>query len=771
MSIWKQMIADGKELLDSGAITQEEFDNIKNQALALQRSQTDVPATGKDELAGETMIVSANHALDIELENVSDDKKDPLTGQTVLHLDSYRDVEEHAVLEPEERTSIGKYQIVEEIGKGGMGTVYRARHRVEAFAKRTGDVVIKLMNPELASSNDFVERFMAEAAIGRSINHDNFVGIHEVEYEEASSTLAIVMDFIEGRTLQDLIPDQGISLEVAIPIVSQLCDALDHLHSKGIVHRDLKPENIIVKSDGTPIILDMGIAKDTSDSSLSQTSTGMAMGTPLYMAPEQLDAKSATSAADRFALGLIVYQMLSGRLPWDDGLGKGEVLSLKFSGQLERLRGFEEHIIDAVMQLLSPMYDKRWESCEAFLNAFLNPSEDSVQSSESTVKPIDSEFIDKVSKEVLRAKEFGWEVEIGPPPYTEVYYDELKSKVDEQYRWKLECENPWKLNPPVFPMSVDAVFAFKTKLQQQGEWDTQVQSASRRVPSLSRPSKPYSLSSVNEYLTDVSVAEQEELAKSKNKRLLIFGGLFLAAVGSYFTSETSKQEQVSAAFVEKTELEVPLATLNVNSDPKGVDVKINNKFIGKTPINHELESGEYTIELSKKCFKTIEKEVVLAESEEASLGTIELETIKTNLIVEVFDANKKINLAMKIDGHEYTSFASHAVPLCSQSLRVEHNGTVQTKNLQLDKETNTIRIDFEHTVATHKVFNTYTDEEEPWLNVRSGDHHDTNKIGKITDGTQVVILKDRGKWVYISVESGSNKKLKGWVNSKWLTRL
>ena len=137
----------------------------------------------------------------------------------------------------------------------------------------------------------FPQRFISEAAMGRNIQHPNIVRIHDVIVDREKGFLAIVMDLIEGRALENIIPKEGIGLEEAMPIIEQLCGAIDYLHEQGIVHRDLKPANIIISPEGKVTIVDMGIAKDSSQADLSQTSTGVAMGTPLYMAPEQLNAK------------------------------------------------------------------------------------------------------------------------------------------------------------------------------------------------------------------------------------------------------------------------------------------------------------------------------------------------------------------------------------------------------------------------------------------------------------------------------------------------
>ena len=361
MSKWRAMLKEAKELLDEGFINEQDYEKMKQEALAL-RSQSTNPGTTTPPMPPSSV-----------LQDIGTVVGEPSTVEPSIPvgLDSFGTIVEQQTL-----SSIGNYKLLAEIGQGGMGTVYRARHGVEAFAKRTGDVVIKLMNSELSNNSDFVDRFIGEAALGRRIKHSNFVDIHDIIHDPNTQTLAIVMDLVEGRPLDKQIPEGGMSLEEALPIIEQLSDALDHIHKQGIIHRDLKPDNIIVQPDGTPIILDMGIAKDTTDSDMSKTSTGVAMGTPLYMAPEQLDAKNATISVDRYAFGLIVYQMLSGRLPWDDGLGQGEILACKFGGNLDPLKGHPKHVGDAVMGLLRASAGDRWGTCAEFMNAFVESEED-----------------------------------------------------------------------------------------------------------------------------------------------------------------------------------------------------------------------------------------------------------------------------------------------------------------------------------------------------------------------------------------------------------
>ena len=346
MSDWKELLKEAKELFDDGIIDEAEFKALKAEAFALRRQRTTAPQSMSDTFAGSaTGFGTAGGGLSDGFAG----------GQTQLQAGQI----------------IGNYRILSEMGKGGMGVVYRARHQIESFAIQTGDVVIKMMHTQYAQDENFRNRFISEAAIGRNILHANIIRIHDVIVDEERNILAIVMDLAEGRPLEDLIPQNGLPFEKALPIIEQLCEAIDYMHIQGIIHRDLKPENIIVSSSGKVTILDMGIAKNTQRN-MGGTRTGMAMGTPLYMAPEQGDAKNITAAADRYALGLIVYRMLSGAFPWVEDAGEYSIVSSKMMGNLIPLKekvNTKSYVSDAVMKLLNPEATLRWQNGSSFLKA------------------------------------------------------------------------------------------------------------------------------------------------------------------------------------------------------------------------------------------------------------------------------------------------------------------------------------------------------------------------------------------------------------------
>jgi serine/threonine protein kinase len=204
---------------------------------------------------------------------------------------------------------LGNYDIVEEIGRGGMAVVYRAYQR-----SLNRHVAIKVLAPQLGFDQQFVERFQREARAAAKLRHPNIVVIHDVAHQEGIYYL--VMELLEGRTLKELIEQKGsLPPERAAHIVEQVASALDYAHQQGLVHRDVKPANIFVGKDDRTILTDFGIAKAASETQ-HLTRTGMLIGTPEYMSPEQAEGGEVDYRTDLYALGVVLYQMLAGRVPF-----------------------------------------------------------------------------------------------------------------------------------------------------------------------------------------------------------------------------------------------------------------------------------------------------------------------------------------------------------------------------------------------------------------------------------------------------------------------
>jgi Protein kinase domain len=213
--------------------------------------------------------------------------------------------------EPEEIAPLfAQFEIREIIGRGGMGAVYRARqHSLDR------DVAIKLLPAEAAADSAFAERFRNEARALARLQHPNIVAIHE-SGQTSAGHLFIVMEYVAGHDLAALLAKGPLPAARALGIASTVCAALEFAHMHGVIHRDIKPANVLIADDGTVKVADFGVARlprDDGDTRL--TYTGLAVGTPDYMAPEQRNGGTVDSRADLFSLGVMLYEMLTGELP------------------------------------------------------------------------------------------------------------------------------------------------------------------------------------------------------------------------------------------------------------------------------------------------------------------------------------------------------------------------------------------------------------------------------------------------------------------------
>jgi eukaryotic-like serine/threonine-protein kinase len=201
-----------------------------------------------------------------------------------------------------------RYEIVQILGQGGMGAVYKAK---DLELERV--VAVKVIRPDLASHPDILARFKQELILARQITHRNVIRIFDLS--EASGIKFITMEFIEGQDLKSLVTEKGrISFEEAAGFIEQVCLALEAAHAEGVVHRDLKPQNIMVDKQGRASVMDFGIARSVEAGGM--TMTGMVVGTPEYMSPEQVMGERVDVRSDLFTLGVIFYELLTGATPY-----------------------------------------------------------------------------------------------------------------------------------------------------------------------------------------------------------------------------------------------------------------------------------------------------------------------------------------------------------------------------------------------------------------------------------------------------------------------
>jgi len=204
--------------------------------------------------------------------------------------------------------SNGRYEILAVLGQGGMGAVYKAKDR-----ELDRVVALKVIVPDLANSPAMLKRFKQELILARQITHKNVVRIFDIG--ETDGTKFITMEYVDGGDLKSVIIERGkIPPGEAADIIRQICNALDAAHSAGVVHRDLKPQNIMIDQSGRIVVMDFGIA--SSKDMPGMTMTGALMGTPEYMSPEQARGEKTDVRADIFAVGIIFYEMLTGKVPF-----------------------------------------------------------------------------------------------------------------------------------------------------------------------------------------------------------------------------------------------------------------------------------------------------------------------------------------------------------------------------------------------------------------------------------------------------------------------
>ncbi len=202
----------------------------------------------------------------------------------------------------------GRYEIIEELGKGGMGRVYRVEDK-----KVHEEVALKLIKPEIAKDKKTIERFRNELKIARKIRHKNVCAMYDLGEEKGRHY--ITMDYIPGQDLKGLIRQTGrLAISTAISIGKQVCEGLKEAHRVGVIHRDLKPNNIMIDKEGSVRIMDFGIARTVKD--IGITGSGMMIGTPEYMSPEQVEGEEVDQFSDIYTLGIILYEMTTGTLPF-----------------------------------------------------------------------------------------------------------------------------------------------------------------------------------------------------------------------------------------------------------------------------------------------------------------------------------------------------------------------------------------------------------------------------------------------------------------------
>lgn len=268
---------------------------------------------------------------------------------------------------------LGRYQLISEVGRGGMGIVYRA---IDPVLQRT----VALKTVRLIEFDDpderriHCERLLREARAAAILSHLGIVTIYQIDEQDGIPYIA--MEFVEGPTLAKLLKKEPIPKRIHVfNILRQVADALDYAHKQGIVHRDIKPDNIMIQQGGVVKITDFGIAKAAAS---ARTQTGMQLGTPFYMSPEQILGQAVDGRTDQYSLAVVAHQMLTGECPFQaDSLPTLIYRILREDPEPDspRLVNLGPKMNVALRKALSKQRENRFASCTEFVQALVATSD------------------------------------------------------------------------------------------------------------------------------------------------------------------------------------------------------------------------------------------------------------------------------------------------------------------------------------------------------------------------------------------------------------
>ncbi len=254
--------------------------------------------------------------------------------------------------------SIAGYRIIRKIGEGGMSSVYLAKRESDG-----ADVVLKIVSA--AGNKDMIDRFMREAQILASIDHPNVVKIFDQGFGKEYAYIA--MEYFNGGTLSDLIR-AGLTPRETMSLLAQAAGALREIHRRGIIHRDIKPANMMVRADGTIGLVDFGVARKTNPTNLEMTQHGVVFGTPYYLSPEQASGVPAVEGSDIYSLGIIFYEMLTQKRPYNDD-NMIDILNQHINSPVpslpDELSGYQE----LLNRMMAKKLSERFASADAVLDA------------------------------------------------------------------------------------------------------------------------------------------------------------------------------------------------------------------------------------------------------------------------------------------------------------------------------------------------------------------------------------------------------------------
>jgi eukaryotic-like serine/threonine-protein kinase len=278
---------------------------------------------------------------------------------------------------------LDQYKLTEVIARSGMASIFKA---IDSESGHT--VAIKVPYMQFESDVVFYGRFQREEEVGRRLDHPYIIKVLSPHHK---SRMYIAMEFVEGTSLRAMIRDgQGLPIEKALDLARQICEALVYMHSQGVVHRDLKPENILITADGKIKIMDFGIALDESARRLTWSGLSSTIGTPDYMAPEQVSGRRGDVRTDIYALGVILFEMLTGNLPYS-GPNVYGVMKAKTAEDPQPPTAFkpdlDPHLEEIVLHAIERNPRNRYETSAQMLRDINDPASVALQNRAARLHP------------------------------------------------------------------------------------------------------------------------------------------------------------------------------------------------------------------------------------------------------------------------------------------------------------------------------------------------------------------------------------------------
>ncbi|MFC4077563.1 protein kinase domain-containing protein [Salinithrix halophila] len=384
----------------------------------------------------------------------------------------------------------GRYDILQRAGGGGMAVVYKAK---DLLLDRL--VAVKVMNEALTHDDGFIRRFMREVKASATLSHPNVVNVFDVNRE--GSLYYMTMEYVEGPTLHEVIAKQSpLSLEDSVSIVSQICDGLTHAHEHGIVHRDIKPHNIMCAPNGRVKITDFGISVLLGNPGITQT--GMVMGSVQYFSPEQATGHPVGYSSDLYSLGVVLYQMVTGQVPFEGD----SVVSISLKHVQEQARdpreinpAIPDSLCRVIYKALEKDPSKRFQTANEMkveLRQALSPSESSPhhpipenhnglpRKRKRNKRPKKGKLLmGLVGAAFIAAAIFGWTALEKGNPITgkqERQVEEKKATQEDKEKNKLPGHHPWWKEIPREPQDNRSFRAFKVRgKSNSGNYFIQVQ--------------------------------------------------------------------------------------------------------------------------------------------------------------------------------------------------------------------------------------------------------------------------------------------------------